>query len=117
MSTEISIHSTLQHAHIASFLLAFEDFRHTYLVVEHAEGGDLRKHMPGRDEQRIRDFIVAPLLQALVHVHNKVSLVARGACTRFACAKGVQACKRHGPMFGRETVRVRTTLHTATECG
>lgn len=70
---EINIHSTLQHHHIAGFLLAFEDYRNTHIVVEYAEGGDLRKHMPGRNEQRIRDFIVTPLLQALTHVHNKVS--------------------------------------------
>lgn len=73
VALEINIHSSLQHQHIAGFLLAFEDSRSTHIVVEYAEGGDLRKHMPGRDEQRIRDFIVVPLLQSLTHVHNKVS--------------------------------------------
>ncbi|GFR43329.1 hypothetical protein Agub_g4399 [Astrephomene gubernaculifera] len=71
VQTEIDIHSSLQHPNIVQFLAAFEDYARVYLLLEYANGGDLRKHLQGLTECRIRDFFIAPVLQALNVVHNK----------------------------------------------
>mmetsp|Transcript_14478 Transcript_14478/g.31445 ORF Transcript_14478/g.31445 Transcript_14478/m.31445 type:complete len:361 (-) Transcript_14478:1533-2615(-) len=65
VATEIQAHSCVRHQNVVPLWIAFEDYRHIYLVMELADGGDLRKHMVGMTERRVRDFIVAPLLQAL----------------------------------------------------
>lgn len=41
--------------------------------MEYASGGDLRKHLPGLTECKIRDFFIMPVLQALNVLHNKVN--------------------------------------------
>ncbi|GLC40973.1 hypothetical protein PLESTB_000961100 [Pleodorina starrii] len=71
VQTEIDIHSSLQHPNIVQFLAAFEDYARVYLLLEYAAGGDLRKHLQGLSECRIRDFFIAPVLQALNVLHNK----------------------------------------------
>uniref|UniRef100_A0A7S0X010 Protein kinase domain-containing protein n=1 Tax=Chlamydomonas leiostraca TaxID=1034604 RepID=A0A7S0X010_9CHLO len=69
VDTETHIHSTLQHEHVVPLLLAAEDSRCIYMVISWADGGDLRGHMAGMSERRLREFVVAPLLQALVQLH------------------------------------------------
>ncbi|GIL85630.1 hypothetical protein Vretimale_13263 [Volvox reticuliferus] len=71
VQTEIDIHSSLHHPNIVQFLAAFEDYARVYLLLEYAAGGDLRKHLQGLPESRIRDFFIAPVLQALNVLHNK----------------------------------------------
>ncbi|PNH02039.1 Maternal embryonic leucine zipper kinase [Tetrabaena socialis] len=74
VQTEIDIHSGLQHPNIVRFLAACEDYAHIYLLIEYAEGGDLRKHLQGGPlltECRIRNFFIAPVLHALNVLHNK----------------------------------------------
>lgn len=72
LDTEIYVHSSLgQHENIISFLAAFDDCDSTYLVLEHAEEGDVRKHLRDLDERRIRDFLVMPVLRGLHALHNK----------------------------------------------
>lgn len=71
VQTEALIHSTLAHPHVVQLFAAFEDAKHVYMVVEYADGGDLRKHMVGLPERRVRDFIAAPLLMALALLHQQ----------------------------------------------
>jgi serine/threonine protein kinase len=52
---------------------AFQDYAKIYILLEHATGGSLRKHLQALDECRIRDFVIAPVLQALHVLHNKAS--------------------------------------------
>lgn len=73
LDTEIYVHSSLgRHENIISFLAAFDDARSTYLVLEYAEEGDVRKHLRDLDERRIRDFLVLPVLRGLHALHAKV---------------------------------------------
>lgn len=76
VSTEIELHGSLSHPHIVRLLLAFEDSGNIYIVLEHADGGDLRKHLPALNEKRIRDFLVRPLLGALAHLQQEVCCAA-----------------------------------------
>ncbi|GIL59697.1 hypothetical protein Vafri_14432 [Volvox africanus] len=71
VQTEIDIHSSLHHPNIVQFLAAFEDYARVYILLEYATGGDLRKRLQGLSESRIRDFFIAPVLQALNVLHNK----------------------------------------------
>lgn len=73
VDNETRIHSSLCHRQVAQLIVAFEDSRVMYTAVEFAEGGDLRRHMTssGIGEQRVRDFIVQPLLQALVLLQHE----------------------------------------------
>eukprot|EP00198_Chlamydomonas_reinhardtii_P007192 XP_001696528.1 predicted protein [Chlamydomonas reinhardtii] len=72
VQTEIDIHSGLpEHENIVRFYAAFEDYARIYLLMEYASGGDLRKHLPGLTECKIRDFFIMPVLQALNVLHNK----------------------------------------------
>lgn len=77
MACETHIHGRLNHAGVIQFLIAFEDCSSLYIVIEHADGGDLRKHLAGLTEKRVRDFIVSPLLSVLTVLEQKV-------CTRQA---------------------------------
>lgn len=72
MDTETHIHSSLSHDHVVKLLASAEDSRCIYLIVTWAEGGDLRQHMPGMSERRLRDFIIIPLLQALALLEQQV---------------------------------------------
>ncbi|KXZ48181.1 hypothetical protein GPECTOR_30g277 [Gonium pectorale] len=71
VQTEIDIHSSLEHPNIVKFLAAFEDYAKVYLLLEYAADGDLRKHIRGLTEARIRDFFIFPILQALNALHYK----------------------------------------------
>lgn len=74
VSTEIHAHSCVNHPNIIQLLMACEDSQHVYIILEHAEGGDLSRHRFGLSEVKLRDWIVAPLLQALASLHAQVSL-------------------------------------------
>ena len=75
MEAEARIHGGLDHPHIIPLLLSFEDSQHIYLAITHADGGDLRQLLDQRgpmSEQRVREWLVVPLLLALVAVHDQV---------------------------------------------
>ncbi len=84
MHTEIQAHAHLSqasHPHIAPLLLVLEDEAsgRTHLVMQWAEDGDVRKHLSRSgaarsrpSEQRLVDFLVRPLLQALTVLAQQV---------------------------------------------
>ncbi|KAG1666142.1 hypothetical protein FOA52_011553 [Chlamydomonas sp. UWO 241] len=73
--TEFGIqHSLCGGAHVAPMLCAFEDARYYCLVLEYANGGDLRAHMKRghpMEEHRVRDFIATPVVRALAQLQHE----------------------------------------------
>ena len=51
------IHCRLSHPQVVWLFVALEDTRHIYMVLELAEGGDLRRHLGATAEHRVRKFI------------------------------------------------------------
>jgi serine/threonine protein kinase len=72
VDTEAHIHASLSHSAVVPLLLVAEDTRHIYLVMEYADGGDLRRQMASIGERRLRDSVIQPLLSALVLLHQQV---------------------------------------------
>lgn len=73
---EIEIHSNITNSHILTFYIAFEDEYAYYLVLEHAEGGDLYQYLYNQHNRRMSSaryvsFVLHPLLFALVYLHNE----------------------------------------------
>jgi serine/threonine protein kinase len=69
---EARLHLRLLHPHVVRCYAYLEDVTHTYLVMEYAEQGDLRKALHTYTERNLRDSVVQPLLQALSYIHSKV---------------------------------------------
>lgn len=69
---EARLHLRLLHPHVVRCYAYLEDVTHTYLVMEYAEQGDLRKALHSYTERSLRDSVVQPLLQALSYIHSKV---------------------------------------------
>lgn len=72
VNLEVFIHASMQHDHIVPLLAAAEDDRHIHLLMQWADAGDLRQHLTGISEQRLRDFVIRPLLQALAVLQAQV---------------------------------------------
>jgi len=72
LEREILIHGMLHHPHILALWAAFQDGTHFYIVTELADT-DLYKRLPrmGLQETTIVRRVVAPLLSALHHCHEK----------------------------------------------
>jgi len=74
VQTEIDILHSLAGPHVVALVVAFEDDRHISVVLEQADGGDLRCHMRRghyMKEARLRDFIVTPVLRALASLQHE----------------------------------------------
>eukprot|EP00879_Flechtneria_rotunda_P020486 GHRR01021554.1.p1 GENE.GHRR01021554.1~~GHRR01021554.1.p1 ORF type:complete len:180 (+),score=55.48 GHRR01021554.1:123-662(+) len=74
---EVQIHVRLHHPNIASLYAAFEDPERVYLVQEFAPGGDLfeaLKRAPDMlyTETEAAARFIAPLLDALIYLHERV---------------------------------------------
>lgn len=66
--TEIEIQHSLDSPSVLPLLVAFEDTRNLYLVLEWADGGDLRdqlRRVGTMSERQCRDWIAVPVLEAL----------------------------------------------------
>jgi aurora kinase, other len=75
MRREIKNHAYVSHRHILTFYAAFEDSTAFYLVLEHAEHGDLYKFIKRNDYNniplhRFLAFILQPLLHAVAYLHS-----------------------------------------------
>lgn len=80
--TEMAIHHSLvcgqTCGHVVPLLATFEDARSYFIVLEHADSGDLSALMrKGRlTESKCRDSIAQPLLQALAVLQHEVGASA-----------------------------------------
>lgn len=73
---EMNIHSGLNHPSILSFYASFEDRQAFYIVMEHAEKGDLlnyirRKYAGTMPIGEFRGRVLRPLLKALAYLHQQ----------------------------------------------
>ena len=78
VENELSLHSSLHHPDILGCYGSFTDkFGNKYLVLDHAEGGDLFNHlwrsrrMHVCSEGEIVNRVIRPLATALQHLHSK----------------------------------------------
>ena len=79
VAKEIQLHSGALHPSILALYAAFEDTEGIHLVQELAARGDLYQHLGTLGghlpERLVGRIVIEPLLQAIVYLHNKVSVV------------------------------------------
>jgi serine/threonine protein kinase len=67
---EIAINQKLTHKNVIRIYDCFEDTKHFYLVMEHAEGGNLQKKLTGKLTEKDAFKIFEQILTGLKYLHS-----------------------------------------------